>query len=232
MPENAEVKALPAISFSYFDPAQKAYRTLQRPGIPITVRPTAAAPVQPTILANSNQSTDKPPVRDIVHIKPHLGVVGALQPPLVSRPGFWLWQAVPLLAWLGAVGWRKQRERLANNPRLRRRRQVERLVAAGLQELRQQASGDQAEEFFSTVFRLLQEQLGERLDLPASAITEAVIEERLRPKGVAVELLDGLHDLFQTCNQARYAPQRDAQALEDLAGKVEQTLRELRRIDV
>ena len=29
----------------------------------------------------------------------------------------------------------------------------------------------------------LQEQLGERLDLPASAITEAVIEEHLRPRG-------------------------------------------------
>jgi len=40
------------------------------------------------------------------------------------------------------------------------------------------------EAFFATLFRLLQEQLGERLELPASSITEAVIEEHLRPRGV------------------------------------------------
>ena len=34
-----------------------------------------------------------------------------------------------------------------------------------------------SDQFFATLSRLLQEQLGERLDLPASAITEAVIEE-------------------------------------------------------
>ena len=42
-----------------------------------------------------------------------------------------------------------------------------------------------SDEFFAVLFRLLQEQLGERLDLPASAITEAVIEERLSPLGIS-----------------------------------------------
>ena len=45
---------------------------------------------------------------------------------------------------------------------------------------------------------LLQEQLGERLDLPASAITEAVIEEHLRPRNVPETPLAQLHELFQT----------------------------------
>lgn len=231
-PENAEVKQLPAISFSFFDPDQKAYRTLQQGPIPISVRASLSMPAQPTILINTNQNQDKPPVRDIVHIKPHLGLVQVLQPPRVLRPGFWLLQAIPLGVWLGALLWRKQRERLANNPRLRRRRQVERLVAAGLRELRQQAAGNQSEEFFGTVFRLLQEQLGERLDLPSSAITEAVIDERLRPKGVDDALLEALRELFQTCNQARYAPERDAQELGMIADKVERTLQTLQHTDV
>jgi tetratricopeptide (TPR) repeat protein len=56
------------------------------------------------------------------------------------------------------------------------------------------------------MFRLLQEQLGERLDLPASAITEAVLSERLPRRGATPDLIQRLQNLFQICNQARYAP--------------------------
>jgi len=65
-----------------------------------------------------------------------------------------------------------------------------------------------SDEFFATLFRLLQEQLGERLDCPSSSITEAVIDERLVPLGTPEPSWAGLRELFQLCNQARYAPMR------------------------
>jgi len=119
---------------------------------------------------------------------------------------------------------------LTGNPRLRRQREVSRKVAAGLAELRRQASARESDAFFATVFRLLQEQLGERLDLPASAITEAVIDEHLRPRNVPENTLAGLQELFQVCNQARYAPQRSSHELASFIPKVEATLDELQNI--
>ena len=77
---------------------------------------------------------------------------------------------------------------------------------------------------------MLQEQLGERLDLPASAITEAVIDEKLRARDLAPETLDGLHELFQTCNQARYAPQKSSQELAAFIPNVEAALRALQSL--
>ena len=59
---------------------------------------------------------------------------------------------------------------------------------------------------FSRVGWLLQEKLGERLDLPASAITEAAVDEKLRPRGLPDSTLDELRELFQATNLARYAP--------------------------
>src|SRR6185437_9539065 len=50
-PESAEIKALPPITFSYFDPEVKAYRTLSQPAVPLLVRPGGAAPA-PTVLAS------------------------------------------------------------------------------------------------------------------------------------------------------------------------------------
>src|SRR5262245_49105270 len=140
-------------------------------------------------------------------------------------------QAVPFLAWLSAVIWRRRAQLLANNPRLRRQREVAQLIRSGVAELRRLAAANQAEEFFATTFRLLQERLGERLDLPASAITEAVVEERLRPCGAPEETIEALEELFQKCNQARYAPQSGRQELASLAPRVESVLRQLQRLE-
>jgi hypothetical protein len=148
----------------------------------------------------------------------------------VQQPWFLALQAIPLLAWVSAVVWRRRTEMLANNPRLRRRRQVAQVVRQGLLELRQLASDNKSDDFFATLVRLLQEQLGERLDLPASAITEAVIEERLRPRGVPEATLGSLHELFQTCNLARYAPIKTSQELAAIIPNLEAILRELQAL--
>ena len=119
---------------------------------------------------------------------------------------------------------------LAHNPRLRRQRQVDVLVGEGLSTLKKLAAENKSEEFFATLFHLLQEQLGERLDLPASAITEAVIDERLRPRGAPDALLSSLHELFQTCNFARYAPAGTSRELAAHIPKLEAALTGLKAV--
>jgi hypothetical protein len=141
-------------------------------------------------------------------------------------------QSVPVLAFLAAFVWRKRTDALANNPRLRRQRQVEHTVRAGLEKLRTQAAQNQSDEFFVGVMRLLQERLGERLDCPATAITEAVIDDRLRPRGLPDSMLEELHQLFQWCNQARYAPVRTTQELNAVLAKLENALRKLAEVRV
>src|SRR5438034_1613554 len=219
--------------FSFFEPVQKGYRTVTLPGSPIIVRPGNAAPTQPTIVGSATQNQNElKPATDIVHIKPRVGTLAQIRAPLVQQTWFVALQGVPLLAWLTVLVWRRREENLANNPRLRRQRQVAQTVRDGLAELRRLAGANQAEAFFATVFRLLQEQLGERLNLPASAITEAVVEERLRPCGAPEETLTALGEIFQRCNQARYAPQRSRQELVSLAPNVESVLRQLERLNL
>jgi hypothetical protein len=227
LPQNADIKEIPAVSFSFFDPSQKAYRTLTQPAIPLTVR-SAGATVVPAIAAAAHGAADSaPPAQDIVPIKQRPGVLAQITPPLVRQPWFLVLQSVPLLAFLSALTWRKRNESLANNPRLRRQRQVAQVVRDGLNDLKKAAAENNSDRFFATLFRLLQEQLGERLDLPASSITEAVIEEHLRPRGVSEDTLNGLHELFQTCNLARYAPIQSSQELAAIIPNAAAVLREL-----
>jgi hypothetical protein len=230
VPQSPDIKALPPVVFSFFNSDQKRYQTLTQPAIALIVRPGGSVPT-PVVAATSRAAQDNPPPsQDIVHIKPRLGVVAQIAPPLVQQKWFLALQAVPVLAWLSALGWRRRTENLANNPRLRRRRQVAQLVRQGLQDLRRLAAANNSDEFFATLVRLLQEQLGERLDVPASAITEAVIEERLRPRGVPEATLNSLHELFQTCNLARYAPIKSSQELTAMIPRIETVLRDLQEV--
>ena len=229
IPQKQEIAALPAFQFSFFDPNARSYRTLSGPAVPLSVRPASALPTVPNVTQNQQPTATND---EIVHIKPYLGVSPVAGAPLLQKPWFMAIQAIPLLTWLSLLLVRRRNEALANNPRLRRQRAVARKIVDGLAELRRQAAAQESDAFFATVFRLLQEQLGERLDSPASAITEAVIDERLRPRDVSTETLTALHELFQVCNQARYAPQRTSHQLASFIPRVEAILKQLQQITI
>lgn len=232
-PQNADIRALPPISFSFFDPEVKQYRTLTQPPIPLTVR-SGGVSAAPTVLASSQgrQENSPAPAQDIVPNKQRLGTVAQIGPLLVQQPWFLVLQGVPLLAFISAAMIRRRADNLANNPRLRRQREVARTIEQGLHDLKRFANQNDSEQFFATLVRLLQEQLGERLDMPATAITEAVIEEELRPKGLPEATLNTLQDLFQLANLARYAPVKTSQELAALIPRMEATLAELRSLKV
>src|SRR5436190_7590181 len=226
VPQNTEVKELPPFSFSFFDTDRMAYRTITQPATALVVRHGGSAPAPTVVTAGRTSQANGPPPLDIVPIKQRTGPVAQIGPPLVQQPWFLALQTVPLLAWVSSVVWRKRSESLANNPRLRRQRQVAKLINEGLADLGRLAAEKKSDEFFGVMFHLLQEQLGERLDMPASAITEAVVEERLRPARAPESIVKGLEELFQMCNLARYAPIKSSQELAALIPKVESVLRE------
>ena len=228
-PQNSDIKSLPPITFSFFNPEEKKYHTLSYPPTPLLVR--AATPgAMPA--ATAAQPENAKPTADVIPLKQHLGELAQIRVPLLQQPWFFALQGVPVFALMSTVIWRKRKESLANNPRLRRQRQVAQIVREGLQQLQHLAAEKNSDEFFATQLRLLQEQLGERLDLPASAITEAVIDERLRPRGVDGAVLTSLHELFQTCNLARYAPIKSSQELAAIIPKLESVLGQLRELKV
>lgn len=228
IPQNHELKELPPFRFTFFDPRAKAYVTRTGLPIPLSVRASAAAAPPPLLTNASAQAA--PPADDIIHIRPRLELAGATAPLLIFQPWFLGLQGLPALCWFGLFVWRKRRESLASNPRLRRQREVSQRVREGLKQLRMEGDAQKSVEFFATLFRLLQEQLGERLDLPASAITEAVIEERLRGRDLPDTTLKALHELFQTCNAARYAPIQSRQELAALIPKLEGVLNDLKNL--
>jgi len=229
-PQSADVTQLPAFSFSFFDPETRAFRTLSQPATPLRVRASIVSAAPTVVVTTTNAATAAAVATELVHIKPHLGAIVAVNASPLQQPAWWALCGGPCALWVLLLARRKRAEQLASNPRLRRQLEVEALVNAGLAELRQQAGAAQVEPFFANLFRLLQEQLGERLALPASAITEEVLDNRLKVIGAGAELCASVHALFQACNAARYAPVRETGELAKLAEQLTVVVAGLRKL--
>ena len=229
-PQNPDVHELPAFAFSFFDPDAGTYRTLTESPVQLAVHSGGTTPT-PVVAATKTANPQTPlQQQDILPIKEQLGTLAQTAPPLLTQPVFLAAQGLPLLAWFAAFVWRKRADNLANNPRLRRQRQVAQMMRDGLADLRRLAAENKSDEFFATLFRLLQEQLGERLDCPASSITEAVIDERLALLNIPETTLAGLRELFHLNNQARYAPLRTSGELAAVIYQFENAVRELQNV--
>jgi hypothetical protein len=225
-PLNSDVHELPSLSFAFFNPDDGQYHVLTQPAVPLAVKAAGATPL-PALAANKNTEPENQSPQDILPIKENLGTLVKKPAPLISKPAFLAAQTLPIFAFLAAFIWRQRADKLANNPRLRRKIAVEKLVQNGISDLKIFARENNSEEFFALLFRLLQEQLGEKLDCPATAITENVVEENSILRSANENARHGLRELFQLCNQARYAPVRGTAELNSVAAQLEKTIRQL-----
>jgi hypothetical protein len=206
IPESDKITEVPRIEFSFFDPVTAQYRVLAKGPLPLKVNPSDE-PIAPMLGGNTAQETsepDSPPQTDILTIQHHLGSLGQALP-LVARPNFWLLQSIPLLLWLGALLWRRKTNALANNPRLRRKRQVAERTRAGLAKLDNLAKQEETAEFHAELADLLREQLGLRLDIPAEGITADIVHSPAASNKLGEGTRSDIRKLFAASDQATYA---------------------------
>jgi hypothetical protein len=227
IPKSQNVEFIPPLAFSFFHPESRSYRTLSHPATPINVRPARALAGQTAhaLSTSDHQLLDREP--GLVHIKPRLGLQASAQPPFLAQPWFLAAQSLPLAAFLTALFWRRHKDRLAANPRLHKRRHVAHLTRRGIRDLRQYAARGDSAAFFALLFRLLQEQLGEKLQRPALAITEAALDDAVDPLDLNPASLQLLRDLFQLCNHSRFAPHSTPAELNQLLPRAVSLLEQL-----
>lgn len=221
IPEGLEAKSIPVIRFSFFDPENRRYVTMTNSSIALTVSASGQPTAQATVVQAKSDETGQPIASDLEHIKPDLGQLRAIRKPLLTQPWFWASNAIPCLAWVGFVAWFRNKERQRNNPRFQRRLQTQKFIHEGLLELHNAAEQQDEVRFYTQAFRMLQEHLGERLDLPSLSVTETSMEHPLAQLDSDPQVQTELKDLFQICNLARYAGAQNEQSLSEVLSRLE-----------
>lgn len=224
IPNHSEIRELPEFAFHFFDPLEETYKSIRQPATPIIVKPN--------MRANNDSIMKKaqPPLNftnDLLHIKPRLGKLESQNEDWLSQTWFICLHVLPIIVWMMGFALGFLQAAKARNPRAKRRKAVQTMMSQGLLQLEKFALTNQSDEFFALLFRLLQEQIGERLDMSAAAITEAAIEGELKDRLSNPESLKNLERLFHICNQSRYAPADSTEELSRLAQDASALIEEL-----
>ena len=208
IPEKEIVKEVPRIEIAYFDPKAESYKILSQGPFALKVKPSTKSNLISTISLPENDSSDledeKPKQSEIIWIKYEIGPLGQATP-FVTHPTFWLLQSIPLLFFVGSLIWRRKKNALADNPKLRRQMQVERNTRQSIKKLINLAEKNKTLEFHKELAVVLREQIGLKLDIPAEGITGDSINESIAKSNIKPKALDKLYMLFNNCDAASYA---------------------------
>lgn len=206
IPQSPQVRELPALSFSFFDPLREEYRTVHRGPFAVAV---AAAVGAPSAIVAEGEPVRRPaevgPLgRDIVYIKGSPGTWKRLagQEPHASA-WFWLINALPPVA-VAVLWWRgRRRDLLAANPRLRRRQEAPAVLRRGLDRL---AGEIDERPFADGVWAVLSEYLAAMLDLPPGGVDGTRVASEMRRAGFAESACGECARLCDELVGERYAP--------------------------
>lgn len=214
----------PGVTFSSFDPSRRAYQTLEAPGTPIEV-------TGQVLTGQGSQAAyaggDVSPLAE--------------QPTLTSSDGrglvgswrFWLFLALPFLAWAW-VELRHQRERgRQRDPGARRARRAMRSARDRLAEAERALGGGEAKEFYGLIARSVRGYLADRAAIPTSGLTHIELREQAEAVGYPEALVSQLIVEMENCDFARFSPAgREDAELQDTLTRVRALLQDLDTVKV
>lgn len=207
IPRDATATEIPGISFSYFDPVARAYRTVTRGPFPLvvhastngaaTLRLAVAAPAGPQILEGAPDIVYLKPATAVAHRAPRAGWAFAWPGALVH--------ALPAAAALAAFLVARRREALANDIARARREQAPRAARPAVAKARAAVERGDASAFHEALWEALTTYFGNRLNLAPGEVARDRVVAAFAAAQVDPETLGAIGRLFDVCDEARYA---------------------------
>jgi hypothetical protein len=194
------------ISFSFFDPSSKSYKTLTTEEILIDVEKGSGE------LASASSGWSKEEVRligqDIRFIKTTSPRFTRIGYDGYKSPLFILLTILPLCTFAGAVLYRNHQERLSENVAYARSRQANRLAMKKLGRAKSLLTENTRKEFYAEASRALAGFAADKLNVSAAGIITSDLHILLQDRGLGEELTEEYIRLIQTCDYQRFSPTR------------------------
>jgi hypothetical protein len=198
---------IPPVTLSTFDPEAGRYVRLATAAIPIDVDANA---LDAAMAAGGDLALAKERVRlrqrDIRWVKAAPRVLGEDGGSPWSSPGFLLAHAIPVLAFVGSVYWRRHRERLRRDVRYARRRAAGRAAARRIASSREAMGAGRLETFWGELSGALRGYVADRFHLAAANLDEGQVRRGLAALEVPAERVEELFVLLERCDGARFSP--------------------------
>ena len=207
LPLNDQVKEVPLLEFSFFDPQLKKYRNLTQGPLPLSVKPLEKGE-SPDIIGYEPQEAEPRPKdvlgKDIVFIKDRIGALHKAGGIFSGNPFYYAVLMMLIFIWSGGYLRYKWTHRLATDKIFARKLKAPKEARQGLQTAQDLLKqGDQAG-FYDTLFKALQQYCAHKFHIAKGAVTAQSVHERIEGQ-TDEKLIKELDSLFKECESVRYA---------------------------
>ena len=212
IPRRSGTFVLPAVKFTFLDPATNSYQTLAEGGLTLNVTPSSGG--------DQESYTARSP-SEVTLIDSDIRFVKSLNEPLTRgttppyrSPLFYILLAVWPLGFISGIGWEKYYERLHSDPiQVRRRRAVEGMRQQ-LLEAEKYASGRDALKAAESAAKGLAELACAVIKEPTAGVTTELIERKLLDAGAETQLVSKTISLLGEADRIRFGG--SGQTVEDI----------------
>jgi len=213
---------LPAIPFSYFNPQTGSYATLYTQ--PVKLHITKGKTYHPTLA--KNKLTDIHPI-----ITTPIKKLAFQSKPLLFKPTYWSMYALPMLAFIGLIVWRKREEEFSKDTIRLRNRRANKVALKRLSTARKLLQQQNKSGFYEEISKAIWLYLSDKLNIPLSSLSKEKAYEVLQTKNVKEQLLTRMEHVINDCETALYTPLSGTQHMQktyeetiDIISKLEEIL--------
>jgi hypothetical protein len=234
IPLSAEFTATPAIPFSYFDPAKKAYVDLTFPPVPVSIQPAPAStvkalPLPATRPPEPDNSSDDEKALVLSGLSATPGMSQSTLVPVQQHPWFFVMQLLPAIALTGLWSWDRRRRFLRDHPEVLRKRRARRGLRRQLRLARRAAAAQDAAGFARGAAEALREACAPHGAANPSALVCADVLQELPATEQQGRAADMVRRLFAAADALRFGgPDGDGAGLLSLQPELEQLLEQLK----
>ena len=203
LPRHQGKYELPAAEFIYFDPAERAYKTLRGEAYTIDVAKAKGGSSATTTYTKEDVELLASDIRYIHTGRAHYQ---APDSDFLGSARYWGAYAAMLAVFLAVVA-AFRRYAVANADLARRRtRGAGRVASKRLRVAGKLLAAGNANAMYEETMRALWGYLADKLNIPVSELTKDNVRQRLTAKGVASEAIDAYLHAIDDCEFARFAP--------------------------
>lgn len=197
----SKVKALPVISFSYFDPEEEKYHTIEHGPIPIQVIGTGEKTSQ-VMDYSKKEGKEQVVGQDILYIKSNTGRFMPVGQTILTSYYFWGYNLAVLIVLIVGVilYWKLNRETLAERKRKEAKARIQKLLKEGEKLLKK----GEKDEFYNTIYQAVQNYFKEYFQIAITGISDYETD-RLLKAGLSLELIEEIKEFYREIDEKRFA---------------------------
>ncbi|MDP8298577.1 MAG: BatD family protein [Candidatus Tantalella remota] len=232
---SADIKAIPDVKFSYFDPVEKKYFSLFKGPFPVAVSQggglAAVEKAKGPEEKKEPLAEEKKKTEEMIDIKTSAGDLRKASPVFYGLAGTVFLGMLPLFFLGTSVLVKKRMDRLVNDTAYAGWIQASKEAAKDLTKARSLMRKGDPERFYDHVFRMTQRYLARRFCFAPGGITEEIVSSQIRLRIENGDIADAIESIFNDCYLSNYAPLEFEQSdMENTFRKVKKVITELNGI--